>query len=95
MTNTTPRMKYMQTAQSVLCSLLTTLYVVTFVQIRLPNGQALTQTFGGKEQLAAVRLYVQMNRTDGDATPFKLMMSFPKKVFTEEDMEKPLCELGK
>ena len=64
------------------------------VQIRLTNGQALTQTFGAKEQLAAVRLYITMNRTDGDF-PFTLMTSFPRKVFTDEDMEKPLQELGK
>lgn len=63
------------------------------MQIRLTNGQALTQTFGVKEQLSAVRLYVEMNRTDGDS-PFLLMTSFPKKVFKEEDFEKPLDHLG-
>ena len=38
-------------------------------------------------------MYVEMNRTD-DHTPFTLMTSFPRKVFTEEDMEKPLDQLG-
>ncbi|XP_050404145.1 UBX domain-containing protein 1 [Patella vulgata] len=63
------------------------------LQIRLTNGQALTQTFKAKESLAAVRLYVEMNRTDG-AGPFTLMTSFPRKLFTSEDMEKPLELLG-
>lgn len=63
------------------------------LQIRLTNGQTLTQSFGSKEELAAVRLYIEMNRTDGSG-PFTLMTSFPKKVFTEDDMEKPLYQLG-
>ncbi|KAK7104054.1 UBX domain-containing protein 1-like [Littorina saxatilis] len=63
------------------------------LQIRLTNGQALTQTFKAKETLAAVRVYVQMNRSDGSG-PFTLMTSFPRKVFTEDDMGKPLTELG-
>jgi len=63
------------------------------LQIRLTNGQALTHSFGSKEELAAVRLYIEMNRTDGHG-PFSLMTSFPRKVFTEQDMEKPLFDLG-
>ncbi|KAJ9578760.1 hypothetical protein L9F63_005018 [Diploptera punctata] len=68
-------------------------YAQTRLQIRLTNGQALTQTFGSKEQLSAVRLYVEMNRTD-EAGPFSLMTNFPKKIFTEDDYEKPLDLLG-
>lgn len=68
-------------------------YAQTRLQIRLTNGEALTQTFGSKEQLSAVRLYVEMNRTDGGG-PFSLMTNFPKKVFTEDDYEKPLDLLG-
>ncbi|XP_042899566.1 UBX domain-containing protein 1-B isoform X2 [Parasteatoda tepidariorum] len=63
------------------------------LQIRLTNGQCLTQTFKPNEELAAVRLYVEMNRTDGDG-PFTLMTNFPKKVFTSSDMNCPLSELG-
>ncbi|XP_046564076.1 UBX domain-containing protein 1-like [Haliotis rubra] len=63
------------------------------LQIRLTNGQALTQTFKAKEPLAAVRLYIEMNRSDG-AGPFSLMTSFPRKVFSSDDMEKPLDTLG-
>ncbi|XP_021919770.1 UBX domain-containing protein 1 isoform X2 [Zootermopsis nevadensis] len=68
-------------------------YSQTRLQIRLTNGQALTQTFGSKEQLSAVRLYVEMNRTDGSG-PFCLMTNFPKKVFSDDDYEKPLDLLG-
>lgn len=64
------------------------------LQIRLTNGQALTHTFGAKEQLSAVRLYVELNRTDG-AGPFSLMTSFPRKVFSDDDYDKPLDLLGK
>lgn len=54
----------------------------------------LTQTFNSKEQLSAVRLYIEMNRSDGDG-PFSILTNFPKKVFQEEDYEKPLDILGK
>ncbi|XP_072024505.1 UBX domain-containing protein 1-like [Amphiura filiformis] len=63
------------------------------LQIRLTNG-SLTNSFGAAECLAAVRLYVELNRTDGASEPFTLMTPFPRKVFTEDDMEKPLKELG-
>merc|ERR1712183_487875 len=64
------------------------------IQIRLIDGKKLEQTFGAKEQLSAVRLYVEMNRPKTDVTPIKLMTSFPRKVFTEEDYDKPLDMLG-
>jgi len=53
----------------------------------------LTQSFGSKEQLSAVRLFIEMNRTDG-TDPFQLMTTFPKKVFTDEDYDTPLDVLG-
>lgn len=63
------------------------------LQIRLTNGQCLTQTFAPNEELAAVRLFVELNRSD-DNGPFSLMTNFPRKVFTEDDMNKPLSSLG-
>jgi len=63
------------------------------LQIRLTNGQCLTQTFSPNEELAAVRLFVEMNRTDGSGA-FSLMTNFPKKVFSESDMQSSLCSLG-
>lgn len=68
-------------------------YTETKLQIRLTNGQSLTQTFAVKEPLAAVRLYIEMNRTDPPGR-FTLMTSFPRKVFSGDDFEKPLTELG-
>lgn len=63
------------------------------LQIRLTNGSTLTHTFGAKEPLAAVRLYVQINRTD-EAGPFTLMTPFPRHVFGPDDFDKPLDLLG-
>ncbi|XP_033225199.1 UBX domain-containing protein 1 [Belonocnema kinseyi] len=68
-------------------------YNETKLQIRLTNGQTLMQSFGSKEQLSAVRLFIDMNRKD-DIGPFNLMTNFPKKVFTEDDYETPLDVLG-
>ncbi|KAL0831575.1 hypothetical protein ABMA28_002361 [Loxostege sticticalis] len=64
------------------------------IQLRLPDGKALAHTFGAKEQLAAVRLYLQMNAQEYAQQDFKLMTTFPKKIFTTEDYEKPLELLG-
>jgi len=67
-------------------------YTSTRIQIRLEDGKALTETFDVKEQLAAVRLFTQLKRNSD--TPFSLMTSFPRKVFTVEDYDKPLEVLG-
>merc|ERR1712141_309906 len=64
------------------------------IQIRLVDGKKLEQTFKAKEPLSAVRLYIEMNRPPTDITPIKLMTTFPRKVFTEEDYEKPLDMFG-
>jgi len=68
-------------------------YKETKLQIRLTNGQTIVQTFNVNEMLAAVRVYIELNRSDGDA-PFNLMTSFPRKVFTNDDYDKPLGVLG-
>jgi len=69
-------------------------YDETKIQIRLLDGQKLEQTFKSKESLSAVRVFVQMNRPSTDTTSVKLMTTFPRKVFSEEDYEKPLDVLG-
>lgn len=69
-------------------------YTEARIQIRQTNGQPIVHTFGVKEQLAAVRLYVEMNRSDGSVGTVKLMSSFPKKVYSEEDYENSLENLG-
>jgi len=70
-------------------------YKQTRVQIRLPNGTALTETFDKNEQLAAVRLFVQLKQGDeAGVTTFGMMTTFPRKVFGEEDYEMTLEQLG-
>jgi len=64
------------------------------LQIRQSNGQPLVHTFGAKEPLSAVRLYVQMNRTDGADGQVKLMTNFPKKIFADDDYDNTLENLG-
>ncbi|XP_053304783.1 UBX domain-containing protein 1 [Spea bombifrons] len=64
------------------------------IQVRLLDGSTVSQTFRAREQLAAVRLYVELNWPGGAVEPFSLLTSFPRRVFTENDMEKPLHELG-
>lgn len=68
-------------------------YSKTKIQIRLQDGNTVTETFEVKEQLSAVRLFIQMRQ--GMDVPFGLMTSFPRKVFSTEDYEKPLEQLGK
>lgn len=67
-------------------------YSKTRIQIRLQDGSVLTETFDVKEQLAAVRLFVQLKQ--GNDLPFGMMTTFPRKVFTEEDYDEPLEVLG-
>lgn len=62
------------------------------IQVRLIDGSALTATFKAQEPLAAVRVYVQMN--GGSDQDFTLLSPYPRRVYTELDMEKPLRELG-
>merc|ERR1712181_154064 len=69
-------------------------YTETRVQIRLPSGAPLVHAFGEKEPLSAVRLFVQMNRTDGGTGNVNLMTNFPKKVFGDEDYDNTLENLG-
>jgi len=68
-------------------------YNETRLQMRLPDGSALVETFKAKEPLSAVRLYIETNRTDGLSGNFTMQTTFPRRVFTEEDMEAPLSIL--
>ena len=67
--------------------------ILIFKCHRLTNGTTITQSFGTKEQLAAVRLFIEMNRTDGNGN-FKLQTNFPRRIFSEEDFENTLDALG-
>lgn len=66
-------------------------YKETKIQIRLPNGTTLVETFDKREQLAAVRLYIQLKQGgEAGSFPFGMMTTFPRKVFGDEDYEKSL-----
>jgi len=69
------------------------------VQIRLFSGEAVTQKFSVREPLAAIRLFVHGKiaggHIDGDIGTITFTTSFPpRRVFTEDEMMMPLCELG-
>lgn len=63
------------------------------IQVRLTDGKTMVHTFKAKEQLAAVRLWIEMNRTDGPGK-FNLLQTFPRKVYNEDDMMRSLVDLG-
>ncbi|KAH8248001.1 hypothetical protein KR032_009738 [Drosophila birchii] len=67
-------------------------YTETRIQVRLQDGSTLQETFNIKEQLSAVRVFIQVKT--GIETPFSLMTTFPRQLFAEEDYEKPLEVLG-
>lgn len=67
-------------------------YSNTRIQVRLQNGSTLVETFDVKEPLSAVRLFVQLKQ--GTDNPFALMTTFPRKVYEDDDYEKPLDVLG-
>lgn len=67
-------------------------YATTKIQIRLPDGKAVTEEFNVLENLAAVKVFIEVNHYD---LPFRLMTAYPRKVFDETDLEKPLSVLGK
>ncbi|XP_029917674.1 UBX domain-containing protein 1 [Myripristis murdjan] len=64
------------------------------IQVRLLDGSAITANFKAQEPLAAVRVYVQMNGNTPEGQDFTLLSPYPRHVYTELDMEKPLKELG-
>ncbi|EDW79630.1 uncharacterized protein Dwil_GK20587 [Drosophila willistoni] len=67
-------------------------YTETRIQVRLHDGTTLTETFNVKEQLSAVRVFIQVST--GIDSPFALMTTFPRKIFADDDYEKPLEVLG-
>ncbi|XP_033829478.1 UBX domain-containing protein 1 isoform X1 [Periophthalmus magnuspinnatus] len=64
------------------------------IQIRLLDGSTITASFKAQEPLAAVRVYVQMNGNTPEGQDFSLLSPYPRHLYTELDMEKPLKELG-
>eukprot|EP00096_Caligus_rogercresseyi_P013345 TRINITY_DN6005_c0_g1_i1.p1 TRINITY_DN6005_c0_g1~~TRINITY_DN6005_c0_g1_i1.p1 ORF type:complete len:284 (+),score=113.48 TRINITY_DN6005_c0_g1_i1:58-909(+) len=68
-------------------------YTQTRIQIRMPDGSTLVQTFSVKEPLSAVRLFVAMNSKEVPKAPCNFMTSFPKKIFSEDEYQRPLESL--
>ncbi|XP_042349178.1 UBX domain-containing protein 1 [Plectropomus leopardus] len=64
------------------------------IQVRLLDGSIITAVFKAQEPLAAVRVYVQVNGNTPEGQDFTLLSPYPRHVYTELDMEKPLKELG-
>lgn len=63
-------------------------------QVRLLDGSTITAAFKAQEPLAAVRVYIQMNSNTPEGQDFTLLSPYPRHIYTEQDMEKPLKELG-
>ncbi len=63
------------------------------IQVRLTDGKTMVHTFKAKEQLAAVRLWIELNRTDGH-DDFSLLQPFPRKQYTDDEMMQTLEGLG-
>lgn len=63
-------------------------------KVRLLDGSTITTVFKAQEPLAAVRVYVQVNSNTLEGQDFTLLSPYPRHVYTELDMEKPLKELG-
>jgi len=61
-------------------------YNTCTIQIKLTNGQTLKQTFNSSDTLLVVHDWVSKNRTDG-AKPFALCNTFPRKVFSEQELK--------
>uniref|UniRef100_A0AAG5CWA1 UBX domain-containing protein n=1 Tax=Anopheles atroparvus TaxID=41427 RepID=A0AAG5CWA1_ANOAO len=68
-------------------------YTTAKIALRMMDGSQLVQTFQAGEQLAAVRLFVQLKMEAPD-TGFGLMTNFPKRVFSDEEYDMPLDKLG-
>lgn len=67
-------------------------YTETRIQIRLPEGPPLTQTFDVSAKLSAVYDFIVKSRSI--TANFKLMTTFPRKVLDGPEKEKSLKDLN-
>ncbi|KAF0522019.1 ubiquitin-related domain-containing protein [Gigaspora margarita] len=65
-------------------------YTETRLQIRQPTGAPITQTFQSTDTLQIVHDLVSQHVTG----PFKLMTTFPRKVFGDSEMQQTLKDLN-
>ncbi|KAI5075160.1 hypothetical protein GOP47_0009236 [Adiantum capillus-veneris] len=63
------------------------------IQVRLTNGKSIRESFNPFDNLAVVKKFVDQNRDDGNDT-YSLAMLYPRKVFSQEDMERSLLDLN-
>lgn len=63
------------------------------LQVRLTNGDSIRKVFDVTDSLAAVKEFVDLNRTDGN-TSYSFAVAYPRRLFNNEDMEKSLLELN-
>ncbi|CAM6047239.1 unnamed protein product [Sphagnum compactum] len=62
------------------------------LQIRLENGETVQGTFESSQYLRDVKEFVDVQRTDGRSS-YNLAIPFPRKVFSDGDLERTLLEL--
>ena len=64
-------------------------------QFRLPSGPPVVQSFKAKEPLSAVTLWLSLHHPPADPSLSPVFSTpYPRKIFTEEDFERPLDLLG-
>ncbi|EFA81643.1 UBX domain-containing protein [Heterostelium album PN500] len=61
------------------------LYTETTIVCKLTNGFSIKSTFSPNDKLHDVKSYIDKNRNDGKHA-YYLMITYPKKIFTENDM---------
>uniref|UniRef100_A0A915AIT2 UBX domain-containing protein 1 n=1 Tax=Parascaris univalens TaxID=6257 RepID=A0A915AIT2_PARUN len=65
------------------------------LQVRLPDGSLIRETFDASETLGSVRVWAQMKGEErGIHGDIELISPFPRKVFNQEDYAIPLKGLG-
>lgn len=62
------------------------------LQVKLTNGETIQGTFESYQLLRDVKNFIDLQRTDGNMD-YRLAVPFPRKIFTEEDMDKALSKL--
>merc|ERR1712226_124286 len=64
------------------------------IRIQFPDGSRLQNSFKSSESLAAVRCFVEQNKEIYDRNTYQYSLTYPRKVFTWEDFDKPLALLN-
>ncbi|GMR53706.1 hypothetical protein PMAYCL1PPCAC_23901, partial [Pristionchus mayeri] len=67
-------------------------YKEAIIQVRLPSGEVIRNTFSSQETLAAVRVWIEMAKPE--LVPFSLLQPFPRKMMSSEDFAAPLSSLS-